>query len=500
MEWNDTGPIRPHDLFPGVAGSHTSKRPFKRDMAERIKTLYTSSPIVSTAVNQLVSYLTRTAITIEGDHADRITQEQIDYELQPAINKMMLEWILYGYTNVCKGKSHVNPGRSTINVVPFSLVQQHIEWDDNWHVKYTAETTDTMGKRKKSKIRVLCMYPPDENGTLDSPLAHCVNHLGYGEHLWMTYVTGSERGINPMFIFTQEQKTTGTLPGVERLPLNASIITSGGLGQVPMDKIVKSAESDAIEHTKKVLDEARTQRSESLAKQQLTREQAKRSGDRDVTFDTEQVLPSGLRGNMSVDPLGNMYLAPAGQSFSSGPEFKTPAEFTRVLEVISEELYRALGLPIIMLHGRADTSTSVEFSVDSLNASVTEMHKRASALISRVLTEFIGPDIKRDRVNAALAKDIVAIADSSSSSSSSSGAEAEILSDVKLSVSFVTSPVTSFELAQKVYQSGVISDDFYQEWALTILNLPETAKRENMVAWLKEQQESQQAAKRPRTQ
>lgn len=497
FDWQDTGPIRPHDIFPGVGSGHTNKVPFNLELADRITKLYMSSPMVSTAVNQMVSFLTRTTLVVEGEGSEIITDEQIKYELQPAVNKMMLEWILYGYTNVCKGKSRVNPGRSTINIVPFSMVHQTIEWDNDWHVKYAGETTSQMGK-KQTNIDVLCMYPPNENGMLDSPVAHCISHLAYAEHLWITYMTGSERAINPAFIFTQQQKTTGTLPGIERATLSSSVITSGGVGQVALDKLVRTAESDATEHTKKVLDDARTQRSEALAQQQAARARIKKEAAQDIVYDTDNALPSTVRGNMSIDPLGNLYLAPAGHAIASGPEFKTPADFTRVLELVAEELYRALGLPIIMLHARADTSSSVDFAIRSLNASVTEMHKRASALISELLNKYVAPDIKRERLDAALAKDVVAIAESSESTASS--VEQEILlPDAKLTVSFITNPITTFELAQAVYNSGIITDDFYQEWALTILNLPKEAKRPEMVEWLKEQRESEASAKRQRT-
>lgn len=499
FDWQDTGPIHPQDIFPGVGSGHAHKVPFDRQLADVINNLYMSSPMVSTAVNQMVSFLTRTNIVIEGDGADIITPEQIKYELQPAINKMMLEWILYGYTNVCKGKSRVNPGRSTINVVPFTLVQQTLEWDNDWSVKYSAEVTSQLGK-KQTNIDVLCMYPPDERGILDSPLAHCVSHLAYAEHLWTTYITGSERAINPVFIFTRQQKLTGTLPGIERATLSSSVITSGGIGQVALDKLVKNAETGAAEHTKKVLDEARTQRTEALAQQQAERERIKAAAAHDITYDTDRALPKTVRGKMSLDPLGNIYVAPDGHDVASSPDFKTPADFTRVLEIVAEELYRALGLPIIMLHARADTSSSVDFAVRSLNASVTEMHTRASALISKVLNKYIAPDIKRERVDAALAKDVLEIAADTSSSSSSSLPKETLMRETNLVVSFTSTPITTFELAQAVYNSGVISDEFYQSWALTVLNLPPEAKREGMVEWLNQQRESEAGAKRQRTQ
>jgi hypothetical protein len=491
-DFQDMGPIKPQDIMPGVGGGFTQKIPFNRQIADRINKLYMSSPLVSTAVNQMVSFLTRTSVVVDGEGAQTISEAQIKYELQPAINKMMLEWLLYGYTNVCKGKSRVNPGRSTINVVPFGFVQQTLEWDDNWQVSYEAQTTFQHGTTK-SDITVLCMYPPDERGMLTSPLAHCVAHLAYAEHLWTTYMTGSERGVNPTFIFTQTPKTSGTLPGIDRTPLSTSLVTSGGLGQMPIGNIIKDAEMDAFEHTRKVLDDSRTQRSEALARQRAERELIKKQSAHDSVYDTDTALPASVRGNLSTDPLGNLYLAPSGHAVAPGPEFKTPADFPRILELVSEELYRALGLPIIMLHARADTSSSVDFAVRSLNASVTEMHKRASALISEVINKYVGPDIKKERINAALAEEVVAIAESSSSKTPPLD-----LKEVNISVNFVTNPVTTFELARTVYASGLINDDFYQDWALKILNLPPEAKRPEMVEWLKEQREFESGAKRQR--
>lgn len=491
-DYVDTGPIKPQDLFPGVGGGHTETVQFNHVTADRINKLYMASPLVSTAVNQFVTYVTRSVLQIEGEGAALISDEQRERELVPAINTMILEWVLYGYTNICVGKSRVNKGQPTLVVVPTSHVRQSIKWDRNWQLTYVAETVGG-SENDASRVRVLCAYPPDALGHLTSPVSHCVTHLGYAEHLWTTYITGSERGINPSYLFVQERRAASTLPGINSMPLNSSIITSGGLGQAPMDQLLARSEQDATEYTEKVLEAARKQRAEALTIQRAEKEQAKKAAAADQIFDTDRVLPGTLRAQMATDPLNNIYVAPAGYTVASGPEFKTPAEFTHVMNIIAEELYRALGLPIIMLQSRADTASNVEFAINMLNENVVQFQRRVAPLIGEALDTVFAKQIERERADRALAEDVISIA--STGEVPGGGEEPPPQPPAHLTVEFLTNPVTTFELMQQVYQSGAITAEAFQDLTLSITNLPPSAKRPRMEQWLKAQRESE---KRPR--
>lgn len=490
FDFIDKGPIYPHDLFPGLSGGHNEVVPFNRDMVERIRRLYKTSPVVSTAVGQFVSYVTRAPIVVSGPGSEIIT-DALMRELRPVFDQMILEWILYGYTNIAMAKSRTSPGVKIPVVVPFTFVQQSIKWDKNWRVKYEAETTTRMGK-KNTNISVLCLYPPDEQGLLTSPLAQCVVRLAYAEKLWTTYITGAERSINPAYIFTQQQTGGSSQPGINSLPVSASIITSG-LGQMPLGDVVATMEKDSTEHVKKMLEVTRAQRAEALAIQRAERDHARAASSSDLVFDADLALPTSLRGQLASDPLNNLYIAPTGQTITRGPEFKTPGDFTRVIELIYEELYRALGLPIIMLQSRGDNAASAEFSSQLLNDNVVRFQNKAAVLISDMLDMIYGEDIRRSKIDKALTEDIIAIADQD---------ERHVPAPVDVSrmeVVFMSSPITNFEIAHQAYLSGGITGDAFQELLLNILNLPKTAKRPGIDAWLKQQQESGgPPAKRPR--
>ncbi|MFY7868698.1 MAG: hypothetical protein ACOVQN_04290 [Exiguobacterium sp.] len=486
----EKGPIHPQDLFPGLTGGHDEVVPFNREMVTRIRSLYKTSPVVSTAVGQFVSYVTRAPIVISGSGSELIT-ETLMRELKPVFDQMILEWVLYGYTNITVAKSRRVPGAKIPVVVPFSFVQQSIKWDRSWRVSYEAETTARMGK-KKTNISVMCLYPPDEQGHLTTPLAQCVVRLAYAEKLWKTYITGADRSINPTYIFTQQHMGGTTQPGINNLPINASIITSG-LGQMPLGDVVATMEKDSAEYVKKMLEVTREQRAEARAIQRAEKEQARAASASDVIFDADLALPTTLRGQLDSDPLTNMYIAPAGQAITSGPDFKTPDDFTRVIELIYEELYRALGLPIIMLQSRGDNSANAEFSTALLNDNVVRFQKKAALLIADVLDMTYGEDIRRSKLDRALTEDIIAIADQN---------DAHVptpVDDSKMEVVFMSSPITNFEIAHQAYTSGSITGEAFQDLVLNILNLPESARRPGIDKWLKEQQESgRPPAKRPR--
>ncbi len=496
FEFKDTGPIYPRDLFPGVGGGHTDTVNFDYVVADRIRSLYMSSPVVSTAVNQFVTYVTRSKLELAGDGAAYIGEEQFEREIVPAITAMILEWVLYGYTNVCAGKSRVDKGKPTLVVVPAHFVRQSIKWDDNWQVTYTAETVGGSDS-DASRVRVLCAYPPDARGRLTSKVSHCITHLGYAEHLWTTYITGSERGINPVYLFVQDRQTGGTLPGVNGMPLSSSIITSGGLGQQPMDQLLQHAEEDATEYTEKVLQAARKQRFDALAIQRAEREAAKRASESDQVFDTERVLPGTLRAQIAADPLDNIYPAPPGYTIANGPDFKTPAEFTLVMNIIAEELYRALGLPVIMLQSRADTASNVEFAINMLNENVVQFQRRITPLIGEALDMVFSKQIERERADRALAQDVISIANDGQMPAGDEPPPPT--PPARFEVNFITNPITSFELIHQIYQTGAIKAEAFQDMTLSITNLPASAKRPKMEEWLKAQRESEAQAKRPRT-
>lgn len=489
--YRNNGPFYPHDFFPGVAGGHGATVPFDQKLAKSIYSLYMFSPVVSTAVNQFVTYVTRSQVKVSGKGSSSISQEQLERELLPAINQMILEFVLYGYTNVCVGKSRVAAGRPTLVVVPSMCVQQAMSWDENWQITYTVSTT--AGKEGEgSNVRVLCAYPPDARGTLTSPIAQCITHLGYVEHLWTTYITGSERSVNPAYLLIQERGTSSTLPGIDRMPLTSSIITSGNLGQAPLDQLLQTAEQDATEHSEKMLEAARRQRADILAVQRKELSQIKQATSAEKAFDTETILPGALRAQLASDPLDNLYAAPPGYNVSRGPEFKTPTEFTRVIDLVAAELYRALGLPIVLLQSRADTSSNVDLAISVLNENVVQFQRRIAPLIAEALDMVFSDEIKKEEEDRALAEDVISIAGTGHEAAS----EQQEPIVPKLHVDFVINPITTFELVKQLFDAGLITEEAYQDVALSIFNLPSTAKRPNMKQYLKQQQES---AKKPRT-
>lgn len=498
MSYSDAGPLKPHMFFPMVGFGTGSQMvvPFNHKISDQINRLFLTNPMVSTAVNQLTSYVMRSKIEFEGVGAKVISELQIEREIIPAITQMVREWLLYGYTTIGVGESRVEENTNTLVVLPRSRFRQAIRWNKFYQTEYIVQAiADPTVEIPNTKV--LCMFPPDDNGVLTSPIAFCRDHLSYAEKLWNNYITGTDRSVNPPLIFTQERVTGSVLPGIDRSPLSTSIITSNGIGQLPMSQVIDRSERDILEHDEKVLAAAKEQRAKSIAEQKQTKAAIK-SSDTTTLYDVDSTLPAAVRASLEVDPVSNLYIAPVGHSLSSGPEFKTPADFIKVINTITEELYRAIGLPTVMIHDRGDNSSNVEFAMTHLHRNVVRFQAAAATLVSEALDMVFSGKFAEERLKEQLTDEIVAL---------SNGDEVDEIPEQKdykaqFRVRFISNPDTTLPMAHQMYLTGAITADAFQEIVADISSLPATALRPNMEEWLSNQEKkntSKERIKRQRT-
>lgn len=468
--------------------------PFNYTIAEQINKLYLTNPMVSTAVNQFASYVMRSQLEIGGEGAKVINELQIDREIIPAISQMVREWLLYGYTTIGVGESRVDENANTLVVLPRSRFRQAIRYDKHYQPTYVVQSV-TDPNVDIPNTKVLCMFPPDDNGIPTSPVSFCRDHLAYAEKLWNNYITGADRSVNPPFIFTQERVTGSVLPGIDRSPLSTSIISSNGLGQIPMNQVIDRSEKDILDHEEKVLSAAKEQRAKSLIEQKETKAKIKASSP-DTTYDVEKALPAALRASLEVDPVNNLYIAPAGHSLTSGPDFKTPFEFTKVINTITEELYRAIGLPTIMIHDRGDNASNVEFALKHMHRNIVHFQAMAAALVSEALDMVFSNKFAEEKLKDQLTDEIVAL---------SNGDELDEMPPppeykAQFHVRFISNPDTTLPMAHQMYLAGLITPEAYQNIAADITSLPPSAFRPNMEDWLSKQAKKSDLTERSKRQ
>ena len=102
--------------------------------------IFTTNPMVSTAMTQFLRTVFRTNIIIELVREDESVvpfdvssgrhKAYYDKEIYPAIKKMCEEWILYGFTCVSIGRSKIIDDAPTIIVLPITEYQCQIVYDE----------------------------------------------------------------------------------------------------------------------------------------------------------------------------------------------------------------------------------------------------------------------------------------------------------------------------------------------------------------------------------
>lgn len=539
---------------------------------DQITRVFSLNPVVSGAVNSLKTKVTQAGVDViirSGaekfflNRKDAVTKRYINLELVPLIDTIVLHWILYGFVTVRAAPSQFifdesgNP-YPTLVVVPHSQVYHMIYW--NQFNQMTVKAFSKFGGSGSTPAeipfsQVSCIYPPDSQGNPQSPLALSLKRLSYIERLWTYYLTASFKGINPLMVFREDERssTTGGNNGMETPHASAQIITSGGIGLMGTADVENTSLRRQILRRQRAIDSFKTQITDSMIANKLAtmRNNSNDDGPFSYGFDSprEDSVPPEIIAYESAPVVRNTPLfAPPGMALDRSPPVTSPADPIKAMERVNVEFYRALGLlPITMLES-SDRSASNNAALiqQTIRDTVTNIQRLASVELSKLLTLIMGPDIVdnlfaltiaaqsngnidkanlfglSDKYGMPLSKSnvggfdrgyiistaesgvpyaaVIAPFDAERNLAISSG-------KIDLEIKFAPNPTITPEEIMKYYEMGIIHEEATQRICARLAGLSDQDLRPDMATWRKQQfelqhpkkpQEKKPASKKPR--
>lgn len=530
------------------------------DVLDQITRVYNMNPVVSGAVNALKTKITQAGIDVivrSGpskfflNRKDALTKKYINHELVPLIDTVVLHWILYGFVTVRAAPSlfifddNGNPF-PTLVVVPHTQAYHMIYWNqfNQMTIKAHSRVGGTSGGSSEIPLsRVSYIYPPDSNGYPQSPLALSLRRLSYIERVWTYYLTASFKGINPLMIFREDERSSSSngANGVETPHASAQIITSGGIGLMGAADAENMSIRRQIQRRQRAIESFKTQINESgmIAKLNTSRHSSMDDSviDYGMQGRKEDFTPPEILAYESAPVVRNAPLfAPPGMALDRALPVTPPTDPIKAMERINVEFYRAIGLlPVTMLDSNDKSSAANAVLIQqTIRDTITSIQRLASVELSKLITMIMGPDIIDQlfalslalQTNGTVAKsNLFGLADKNGNplgkgiisgidqgtiiSTMENGVpqtsalipfeEERMLalksSEIDLEIKFAPNPTITPEEIIRYYDVGIITEEATQRICARLAGLSDTDLRKDMAKWRKEQKELSQSKK-----
>jgi hypothetical protein len=465
---------------------------------ELLKQMFIKNPMVSTAMAQFMRTAFRSGIVIETilggqtsvfNTSEGLTKLYYEKEIYPAMRKAAEEWILYGFSCISIGNSKIIKGAPIPVVLPMSEYQCQICWDFQFQRTYRITLTNvTMNKQTQKfseNARFLCMYPPDDKGSPNSPVALCLFRLIYYERLWQDKIRASYLGVRPVYLFSQD--TSSHLRPLKG-PEDGAVSEIFGNGEVPESVVNERIEAMRDSFIKEQTKLAFKNRQELNARRLKGGDITTLSGggiDEPINALTEMV------GIADDDQIYNQFVMPPGQKADRGPDIQSMEEFRDLITLINEDFFNALGLPVE--NHVYKTEKGMELMLKKLNTSVVDFHRlcgmQYADMLDPILRVYMFPEVSKritmkdtlERV-AASSSDDEGLSSSEGDSSDNDDVDAfnntqlkarvrGIMSEMLVNVSFQTIPETTFDLLLKLRDADVINIGEFRRRALDLADI-----------------------------
>lgn len=532
----------------------------KSDILDQITSVYNRNPVVSGAVNSLKTKITQAGIDViirSGgekfflNRKDAHTKRYINLELVPLIDKIITQWILYGFVTVRAAPSQSVFDESgnpfpTLVVIPHNQIYHMIYWNQFNQMVIKAFSRFGNAGASQSEIpfsQVSCIYYPDPSGYPQSPLALSLRRLSYIERLWTYYLTASFKGINPLIVFREDEKSNSSAGknGMETPHASTQIITSGGIGMMGAADVENTSLRRQLISRQRAISTFQTQISDSAMMKRPSLSQPYSENDELISYGFESQrkddLPPEISAYEHAPVLQSTPLfAPPGMALDRPPEVNSPADTIKVMERVNVEFYRSIGLlPITTLDSNdRGGNNNAALVQQTIRDTVSNIQRLASVELSKLLTLIMGPDIidqlfaltvaaqsngSVDKANlfgivdkngAPLSKGvnrgmdqgyIISTADNGvpyAAIVSSFDLERErSLSSGKidLEIKFSPNPTVTPEEIMNYYEMGIITEEATQRICARLAGLSDSDLRPDMAAWRKQQFELQHPKK-----
>lgn len=527
---------------------------------DQITRVYNTNPVVSGAVNALKTKTTQAGIDVivrSGpskfflNRKDALTKKYINHELVPLIDSIVLHWILYGFVTVRAAPSlfifddNGNPF-PTLVVIPHTQANHMIYWNqfNQMTIKAYSKVGASTGVSSEIPLSsVSYIYPPDSHGQPQSPLALSIRRLSYIERMWTYYLTASFKGINPLMVFREDERSSASSgsSGVETPHASAQIITSGGIGLMGSADAENMAIRRQILRRKRAIDSFKTQINESTLIAKLNTSRPSSIDDSIIDYGMENrkedFTPPEILAYESAPVVRNTPLfAPPGMALDRALPVTPPTDPIKAMERINVEFYRAIGLLPVTMTDSSDKSASANAVLiqQTIRDTITSIQRLASVELSRLITIIMGPDITDQlfalslamQTNGTVAKSsLFGLTDRNGSplgKGNISGFDQGMMistvengvpqsstlaifeeerrlamrsSEIDLEIKFAPNPTITPEEIIRYYDVGIITEEATQRICARLAGLSETDLRKDMAGWRKEQKELSQTKK-----
>lgn len=484
-----------------LASAYTgeSRIPFCKEDEARLAEIYRTNTVVSSLVQYIVRYIFKSGISIKmsspnsdyvigresalskaNDNENFNVKYWRDYELQPTMEQIFIEWLVYGYACVTIVRSRVFPEWKTILLLPKNKIEVYQNYAPYKLPEYKVFWKTTTGGQmlNSSPIKnsaVLCMFPPTPEGRLDSPIARCMETIAEIEALRQYQLTAFYRAAETPFIWTSTDTASArqVMHGPEGIIDSARTSEYIGPGTESYT-MVKARVQNSIESA---LDE---ERANSIWYRNKLREM--RGVDRPY-------IPDIIRRVEAVDPILEAHIAPPGRVLQKPPDTRLPADVTKLIEEGNKRIYAALGMPASLDQLVSDNVKSVDVNDRRQRDSIQYFQERSKPLFVAFLVQVMSKTILKEVYNREILPDDTV--------NKNPTAIAKIKSEINIELTYNHTPFMTAEALIMQYESGVLKPEAFQKMSCMVNGVPEEYIRPDMETFLKKKAEWGKPPKQP---
>ncbi len=466
---------------------------------------------------------------IEGDmekDVDEETKEYYHQDLLPSVEKMLYQFIVFGFCCIKMAYSKVREGWPSIQVIDHRYVNIKIilnkELDHEYKVYLNPSVSTMLGaftQQEYKEALFLSVYPPDPvTGDLTSPLSRKYETMVQLKHLWDCKISAESQLSNPVIIFSQQEPkslsnaTSSSLDTLENngLFIRPQVASDTGLTQAIDDACVDGAKIQQYRQ-----EQSLRHREEMLRTTPVYSSMMQFPGIQRQVADHHPAAVH-LESIAKRDPIRNMYTATLGQKVERPPEARPPSEFNETNQNLLRQLYNTIGQPL-----PASFYANGKFSAGEILSQITAEYQHSICNTQKITNKPI-TDAFKFVIQKAAEREEVSSSDGENSQSdeyhdpyeeydeeqnvkkkqqrderkskrerefpvqhvlgefgfneSDSESEGEeVDEEIKVVVEYVFSPIITSEAANMLMDRGLLDPTEYQKMMLHINGLPQSA-------------------------
>jgi len=448
--------------------------PFNKSVVGFTRYLYETNSDVRNAVNMFRKHVMKSGIVIDAqvcgqrfrfNQEDKQNIEYYSKVLIPGIERIITDWILFGYSVVRMYPPTESDPLPYFTVMRTHMTEEYIEWKDDRRQYNLYYSQSRLGPERGKPVpggMILMLHPPSDSGMPDTELTTVLEPLARSEFIWSQYINSAYYSSRPPFVVAPESHKGGDA-------LAAKVGVWGG--NAYLGGAASARRSDGVETSLGDLAIA-------LAKSIHTQETMPQKRVLTNTVEDKPHIridknsPSWkIAASIDAQPWLKKEVLNAGERLQPAPRSAAPEKFMEIQESIVHKIYRAIGIPPEMLTtSHQKHAANVEQTTAELRTNVVEFQGKArtqfSAFFTELFSQLIDSKICAEAARQGKEKDVRFLK-----------TEKE---RAKVDFQFEYNPIITPELLFSYHDQGIIRPEKFQEFALLIAGMPQDAKEPDL--------------------